>query len=462
MPALHYPRGCVVPSSFPHRHAIALLPVTAVLLLQTSDAGAPALHADFTSAGFKVIGPADGTHLVREALRAGADVVACWAPRVDDALLQAIATLQREQPTPVLVFTQDSDVERMERALVAGVHAWVVQGYGAHRLRPLVAMAQARQRREQALAEQLRSLEARLEERKLMDKAKGILMRSRDLSEDEAFRLLRSASMHGNQKVGEVSRQVIDAARVAQAINRAGQQRMLSQRLVKLYALACSRTDGPAAALLMRESIARVEDNLKSLESELSPATFGDLLAAGRAAWAELRQGLEAPPQLAGMERLDALAEAVLGHANALVLALESSGVVHPVHVVNQAGRQRMLSQRVAKLALMIPGAAQAAPLRAEMDSAARAFEEGMRVLEAAPLSTPETRSQLARGRQAWTELVATTAQADQAAGRLKVAAASEDLLGVFDRLTELYQHSLQVLMGEPAPRALGGAPFSG
>ncbi|MES2483022.1 MAG: type IV pili methyl-accepting chemotaxis transducer N-terminal domain-containing protein [Pseudomonadota bacterium] len=423
--------------------------MTSVLLLQTTDTGAPDLRADFTSAGFSVTGPADGTHLVREALRAGADVVACWAPRVDDALLQAIATLQREQPTPVLVFTQDSDVDCMERALAAGVQAWVVQGYGAHRLRPLVAMAQARQRRERALAEQVQALDARLEERKLMDKAKGILMRSRDLSEDEAFRLLRSASMQGNQKVGQLSRQVIDAARVAQAINRAGQQRMLSQRLIKLYALACSRTDGPAAALLMRESIARVEDNLKSLESELSPATFGDLLAAGRAAWAELRQGLEAPPQLAGLERLDALAEAVLGHANALVLALEASGVVHPVHVVNQAGRQRMLSQRVAKLALLIPGAAQAAPLRAEMDSAARAFEEGMRVLEAAPLSTPETRAQLAQGRLAWTELLATTAQAGQAAGRLRVAAASEDLLTVFDRLTGLYQHSLQVLLGD-------------
>ena len=77
----------------------------------------------------------------------------------------------------------------------------------------------------------------RFAERKLVDRAKGILMRARQVSEDEAFRVLRAASMHSNQRVGQVSQHVIDAARFAEAVNRAGQLRMLSQRLVKLYAL---------------------------------------------------------------------------------------------------------------------------------------------------------------------------------------------------------------------------------
>src|SRR6185369_9564547 len=109
-----------------------------------------------------------------------------------------------------------------------------------------------------------------------------ILMRAQHVSEEEAFQLLRNASMQGNRRVGQVSRGVIESARVAQAINQAGQQRMLSQRLVKLYALACSRTEGAAVAALMRESIQRVEDNLAALEAELSPATYGDLIAAAR------------------------------------------------------------------------------------------------------------------------------------------------------------------------------------
>src|SRR5205085_11167524 len=123
---------------------------------------------------------------------------------------------------------------------------------------------------------------------------------------------LRKASMQGNQRVGQLSRQVIDAARVAEAINRAGQQRMLSQRLVKLYALGCSRTEVAAVAVLMRESVARVEENLAALEAALSAATYGDLLQAARAGWQVLRQALDAPAKAAELPRLDALADTVL------------------------------------------------------------------------------------------------------------------------------------------------------
>ena len=65
-------------------------------------------------------------------------------------------------------------------------------------------------------------------------------MSARQISEDEAFRLLRSASMHAKLRIGQVSQQVIDSAHYAEAINRAGRLRMLSQRIVKLYALAAA------------------------------------------------------------------------------------------------------------------------------------------------------------------------------------------------------------------------------
>ncbi len=421
-----------------------------VLLLQTADPGAPDLRADLTAAGFTLAGTGDCTHLVREALRTQPDAVVCWAPHVDEALLQAVQTLQREQSFALVVFTRDSDVDLMQRALDAGVHAWVVQGYGPQRLRPLLAQARLRERRERAWREQVADLEARLEERKLVDKAKGILMRASALSEDEAFRVLRNASMQGNQKVGQVSRQVIAAARVAEAINRAGQQRMLSQRLVKLHALACSRTDGPAVALLMKDSVARVEDNLRALESELAPATFGDLVGAARRAWGALREGLDASPRASELPRLDALAEAVLANADALVLALESSGLAQPVGVVNAAGRQRMLSQRMAKLALLLPTAPDAQAVQQALAAVEADFAAGLRQLEAAPLSTPAIRDLLAQGRAAWEQLLATVPQAGQPGGRMQLAAASEDLLTVFDRLTEAYQHSVEVLVGTP------------
>lgn len=429
-------------------HLISPTPVISVLLLQTPDPGAPDLAADFTAAGFRVCGQGDCAHLVRDTLRAAPDVLVCWAPRPGMELLQAITNLQAQQPVPVLFFTQDGGVEPMERALEAGVHAWVVQGYAPSRLRALVHLARTREAHERQLRERVAELAEKLDERKWIDKAKGILMQAQQVSEEEAFQLLRNASMQANQRVGQVSRQVIDAARMAQAINRAGQQRMLSQRLVKLYALACSRTDGAAAAVLMRESVQRVEDNLAALEAELSGATYGDLIAAARAGWRELRALLEAAPRPTELGRLEAHAETVLAQANALVLALESSGSATQVHVINLAGSLRWRSQRVAKLALLVPLATERAPLEAELARTAAEFEQGLATLVQAPLSTPQIRAMLERGEQAWQELRAAVPGADKPAGRMKLAATSEELLELFDRLTEAYQRSIQVLMG--------------
>jgi AmiR/NasT family two-component response regulator len=413
--------------------------MTSVLLLATPDPGAPPLAADFTAAGFEVRGEGDCAHLVRATLQSNPDVLVCWAPRPDAELLQSVATLQAQQVVPVLFFTQDADVECMQRALEAGVHAWVVQGYAPQRLRALVHLAQLRERHERALREQVADLGDKLEERKWVDQAKGILMRAQQVSEEDAFRLLRKASMQGNRKVGQLSKDVIAAARVAEATNRAGQQRMLSQRLVKLYALACDPADGSAAAALMQASVQRVEDNLAALSSALSEATYGDLVAAARQGWQPLRLLLDAPPRASELPALDAAAETVLAQADALVRALESSGAAPQVRVVNIAGRQRMLSQRMAKLALL--GASEG------LDATALEFEKGLRTLAEAPLSTPQIRAMLAEGERAWKGLRAAVPGAAQPTGRTRVAAASEELLALFDRLTEAYQHSIQVLL---------------
>lgn len=422
--------------------------MTSVLLLRAPDPGAPDLASDFRAAGFTVAGEGDCAHLVRDTLRLAPDVLVGWAPRPTPELLQSVATLQAQQAVPVLFFTQDSDAETMQRALEAGVHAWVVQGYARERLRPLVQLAQARAAHEGGLRARVTELAAKLDERKWVDRAKGILMRAQHLGEEEAFQLLRSASMQGNQRVGELSRQVIEAARIAEAINRAGQQRMLSQRLVKLQALRASRTETAAATLLVRESTARVEENLAALAASLSEASYGDLLAAARSGWLALREGLERPADAGELPRLDALAEAVLAQADALVLALESSGLATPVGVINLSGRQRMLAQRMAKLALLRAGAADAAPLERALRDTAAAFEQGLARLRAAPLWTDEIRGMLERGQAAWEALRTAAADSGNAAGRVKIAAASEELLEVFDRLTAAYQHSIQVLVG--------------
>ncbi len=420
--------------------------MTSVLLLQSPGSDAPDLAADFESAGFAVCGTGDCAHLVRETLRAAPDVLVCWAPRAGAALLESVAKLLAEQSVPVLVFTQDPSVEMLNAALDAGVHAWVVQGYAPLRLRPLVHLARAREAHAQNVVQAMAAMREKLDERKWIDKAKGILMHSQQLTEDEAFNILRTTSMQGNQRVGQLSRQVVDAAKMADAINRAGQQRMLSQRLVKLYALAASQTETAAAALLMRESVQRGDANLAELDAALSAATFGDLILAAREAWAGLRRAVELKVDSCGLAELDQLAQAVVTQSDVLVTALESSGFGVQIGVINVSGRQRMLSQRVAKLALL--GANGGKQASAALLEATGAFEQGLACLNAAPLSTPQIRELLGRGAKAWVELSTAVDKVALPAGRVKLAAASEELLEVFDKLTQAYQHSVEVLLG--------------
>lgn len=421
--------------------------MTSCLMLAPSDADAPALAADLEGVGIHVFGAVQRGNLVQEAVRLAPDVVVVHEPAPDAALLEALALLQATAARPVLLFTVDADAERMARALDAGVHAYVVNGYAAARLRPLLHLAQARFAREQRLRGELADVTRRFEERKLVDRAKGILMRARQVSEDEAFRVLRAASMHGNLRMGQVSQQVISAAGFAEAINRAGQLRMLSQRLVKLHALsAFGVATGPALA----ESSARVEANLAALGRSLSKATYGDLVEATGSAWSALKPLCAEPADAARLARCDAQAEQLMRHADRLVGTLEHGGAAATLHVINVAARQRMLSQRVAKEALLAQAlrddaAAQAAERGRQ---AAADFEEALAFLNAAPLTTREIRETLDQAGARWQSLQAAVARIGQRDGPPALADASEALLALFEQLTERYERSMQVLIG--------------
>ena len=322
--------------------------------------------------------------------------------------------------------------------------------YSSSRLRSVLQTAIARFRREQELREALADLTHRYEERKLVDRAKGLLMTMRQVPEEEAFRSLRTAAMQANLRLGQVAQQVIDGARSAEGINRAGQLRMLSQRIVKLQALLSCACGVPDASPRLASSIERVEQTLALLERQLSSATFGDLLGALEGPWKDLKQALRAGSDVATLPSIDSLAERLLEAAERLTAALEAAGAKPTLAVINLCGRQRMLSQRLAKQALLgvllRAGAAQQAQAAAR--ETMEAFESALAKLRAAPLSTDEIRAALAASTQAWHELLSGAAQAGSEAGRSTLAVASERLLEHFETLTERYEGSLQVLLG--------------
>jgi nitrate/nitrite-specific signal transduction histidine kinase len=256
--------------------------------------------------------------------------------------------------------------------------------------------------------------------------------------------------MHSNRRVGQVSQQVITAATLAEAINRAGQLRMLSQRLVKLHALQALGAAGAAAAELLRESSARVDANLAGLGKSLSRPTYGDLLEAVLAPWGALKAALAVPAERARMADIDALAERVLVQADRLVSALESNAATASLHVINVSGRQRMLSQRLAKQALLgvLLGGEAAAAASAEAGRTQSDFEEALGYLNAAPLSTREIRDSLDEAGRSWAAMTQALKRVRSTEGQRAVGESSEALLAVFEQLTERYEHSMQILMG--------------
>lgn len=421
---------------------------------------APDLVADLEAAGMQVLERTTSAEMVRCVVRHAPDVLVCWEPQPGAVFFDSVRLVGNAAPTAVLVFTADVRMESAEQALQAGVQEWVVNGYGRSRLRALLQLTLARFRRDRQLGEELLELSRRLDERKLVDRAKGILMTARQVSEDEAFRLLRTASMQAKLRIGQVSQQVIDVAHYAEAINRSGRLRMLSQRVVKLYALGSAGVEVAGARALLIESCQQVEQILLHLDKHLSRPTFGDLLDAARAAWSDVQAALEGASSantpgaaLPVLSRLDEAAEQLLAQADRLTLALEGAGLAPSLNVINMSGRQRMLAQRLAKLALLsatMPAGLPpyVSPLAPQIATTAEGFEQGLTYLREIPLSTPAIRKSLEAAESAWQRMLDGAREASDLPGRLALASASEELLELFDRLTGEYERSMQMLMG--------------
>jgi len=430
--------------------------MTSALVHLNGPPGAHPLASDLEAAGIQVLGcVGERSKLVQEALRHAPDVVICYDLLPDEELFRVLQVIGETSPRPVIVFTSDGDAEKITRAVAAGVHAYVINGYGPQRLRSLIHLAQARFSREQALRAEMFEVSRRLEERKVVDRAKGILMRARQVSDDDAFQMLRTASMHTNQRLGQVSQHIIHSARFAEDVNRSGQLRMLSQRLVKLALLQLAGVQVAQAKQHLKESVLRIDANIAALGKSLSQPTFGDLLEQVGRTWAQLKQALQDELQARHMGPLDELAEQLLQEAERLTSSLESAGAMPPLQVLNLAGRQRMLSQRFAKYTLLeAMGGKAATPRYTEgMAESRAAFEQALSYLNDIPLTSPDIRASLDAAAVCWAQMLAGATPVGQGAPDLlarleRLAVASEELLDIFERLSVHYERSMQMLVG--------------
>ena len=124
--------------------------------------------------------------------------------------LEQLAFVSAKQPRPIVLFTDHRDNDTIQAAIKAGVSAYVVAGMQPDRLRPILDVAVARFDQERELRDELKSAHARLAERKVIERAKGILMKQKGIAEDDAYKLMRDLAMDRNRKLIDVAQQIID------------------------------------------------------------------------------------------------------------------------------------------------------------------------------------------------------------------------------------------------------------
>jgi len=140
------------------------------------------------------------------------DVIIIDRESPDRDTLEHVCSVTRDQPRPIVFFTQDGDRATIQAAVRAGVSAYVVGGMSAERVRPILDVAMARFDEFQAMRQELDKTKLSLAERKQIERAKGIVMKSRSVDEEEAYVLLRKLAMDRNQRLAQVAENVIAMA----------------------------------------------------------------------------------------------------------------------------------------------------------------------------------------------------------------------------------------------------------
>ena len=427
-------------------------------LRRALDAGVPGRAATLHAGGAAFLralagppGAAPAVEAVDLAEKGGPPVVFCAGQGIGGVLdvLREIATAGGAAdgpPWPVAVLGPPLDADAHAALVEAGVQAWADLGaIDAPGLAALADRAAARWRRERALRVELAQLRLRLDERKWVDKAKGLLMVARRMDEDAAFALLRGTAMHANLRLGEVSRAVVDAAQWAEAVNRAGQLRMLSQRLARLAAQQIANVETAHGPGRRRAVAERIDDTLAHLGRLPARPECAAALARVGAAWASFAAVWPARAAPRDIVRIDAAADVLLEAAEALAEALQAASGRRALRIVNLCGRQRMLAERIAKTALLATLGARVDP--ALLPATAAAFEAALVELERAPLSSPEVRAALGAARAEWLRLALSLQRLGRPEGAAALARSTEALVESFDQLAAQYEHSLQVIL---------------
>jgi two-component system, response regulator / RNA-binding antiterminator len=179
-----------------------------ILLLVAAPGEMEPVRAAVQAAGHEVVAELRSfADLLHSSEGSDPDLILIRADFLDDSTLSHLGELNIGKLRPIVVFTLDE--EHIRDAVRAGVSAYVVNGFSAERVKPILDVAVARFNEEMGMWRQLTQMQDKLSERKLIERAKGILMDGSGLSEEAAYQALRKEAMNKNLRLAEVASRVI-------------------------------------------------------------------------------------------------------------------------------------------------------------------------------------------------------------------------------------------------------------
>jgi two-component system, response regulator / RNA-binding antiterminator len=184
-----------------------------ILLVDQNVTRASILEEALREAGYTTVTVVrDMQNLLRRIVDADPDVICIDLENPNRDVLEQMFQVSRVVRRPVAMFVDRSDSDMIKAAVEAGVGAYVVDGLKKERVKSVVDMAVNRFKAFNDLRDELDRARQALDERKVIERAKGILMKERNLTEDDAYALLRKAAMSDNKRVVEIAQAVITAA----------------------------------------------------------------------------------------------------------------------------------------------------------------------------------------------------------------------------------------------------------
>jgi nitrate/nitrite-specific signal transduction histidine kinase len=225
----------------------------------------------------------------------------------------------------------------------------------------------------------------------------------------------------------------------AQMIDAAGRQRMLTQRIVKAYCQIGLQVTPAVSRAQLVGAVSRFDSQLGSLADRASTTETRAAVAQVSRLWRGFRQTARGRVSRDGALALAVRSEGLLAASQSLVQLLERNAGTPEARLINVAGRQRMLSQRLAKLYMLRAWNVDAPTSRADIDAAAEQFASALATLRAAPQNTPAIRRELEAVTLQWEWFRSAVELQGAESYALVVADASESILNSMDLITAKY-----------------------